>query len=237
VIADTYLERLRFGQPNLDAVSSFVPPALHKHQLAAAQRQIDALLLETAALKHELAQHAESLVKANRFAFHDELTGLPNRRLLKDHFDQAVAHAIRQHDQLLLLFLDLDKFKGVNDRFGHLMADRVLKQVSLRLTSCIRSSDTACRYGGEEFVLLLPDIAGRQQAIAATHKIAAQLAVPYLIDHVPVYLTASIGTSVYPVDGQEYEELLRVADSNMYRQKSAGGIADAQNVVTEAAAA
>ena len=197
-------------------------------QLAAAQRRIDALLLETAALKHELARHAESLAKANRFAFHDELTGLPNRRLLKDHFDQAVAHAIRQHDQVLLLFLDLDKFKGINDRFGHLAADRVLKQVAIRLTSCIRSSDTACRFGGDEFVLLLPDIAGRQQAIAATDKITAQLAVPYVIDLVPVYITASIGTSVYPVDGHEYDELLRVADGNMYQQKSAGDLADAQ---------
>jgi diguanylate cyclase (GGDEF)-like protein len=237
VITEICPGRSLFDAPRLHETGSLVPPAPHEQQLAAAQRQIDALLLETTALKHKLSQHAESLAKANRFAFHDELTGLPNRRLLKDHFDQAVAHAIRQHDQVLLLFLDLDKFKSINDRFGHLTADRVLKQVALRLTSCIRSSDTACRYGGDEFVLLLPDIAGRQQAIAATDKIAAQLAVPYVIDHVPIYLTASIGTSVYPVDGQEHDELLRVADSNMYRQKAGGDIADAQNVVMETAAA
>jgi diguanylate cyclase len=237
VITDIYPGRSLFDLPRPHETGSLVSSALREQQLAAAQRQIDALLLETTALKHELAQLAESLAKANRFAFHDELTGLPNRRLLKDHFDQAVAHAIRQHDQVLLLFLDLDKFKGINDRFGHLAADRVLKQVSLRLTSCIRSSDTVCRYGGDEFVLLLPHIAGSQQAIKATDKVAAQLAVPYVIDHVPIYLTASIGTSVYPVDGHGYDELLRVADSNMYRQKSAGGKVDAQNVVMEAAAA
>lgn len=237
MIRDIRPGRSLFDLPRLDETGPVVSSALREQQLAAAQRQINALLLETAALKHELAQHAESLAKANRFAFHDELTGLPNRRLLKDHFDQAVAHAIRQHDQVLLLFLDLDKFKGINDRFGHLTADRLLKQVALRLTSCIRSSDTACRYGGDEFVLLLPDISGRQQAIAARNKVAAQLAVPYVIDHVPIYLTASIGTSIYPVDGHEYDELLRVADSNMYRRKSAGDVDDAQNVAMEAAAA
>jgi diguanylate cyclase len=116
-------------------------------------------------------------------------------------------------------------------------ADRVLKQVAMRLTSCIRSSDTACRFGGDEFVLLLPDITGRQQAIAATAKITAQLSAPYVIDDVLIYLTASIGTSAYPVDGQEYDELLRVADRDMYREKAAARIAEVQNLIMEPAAA
>jgi diguanylate cyclase (GGDEF)-like protein len=201
-------------------------PGPRQQQLSAAMRQIDALLKQNLALRQNNGLLMKALAKASRFAYRDELTGLASRRLLQDRFDQAVAHAARQHTQVVLLFLDLDKFKGINDAIGHLGADRVLQQAAGRLTSCIRRSDTACRFGGDEFVLLLTDIAGSAQAVAATNKIIAQLAIPYVIDGVPIRVTASVGTATYPVDGERYDELLQAADLTMYRNKARGTTAE-----------
>jgi diguanylate cyclase (GGDEF)-like protein len=98
-------------------------------------------------------------------------------------------------------------------------ADRLLQQVAKRLMACIRSSDTACRFGGDEFVVLLTDIESREQAVAATSKIIAQLAVPYIIDCKPIRMTAAIGMAVYPIDGKRYDDLLQAADFTMYSNK------------------
>ena len=190
-----------------------------QQQPATATELIDALLTLNLELEEEVALLEEALAKANRFAFHDELTGLPNRRLLQDHFDQAVAHATRQQSQVVLLFLDLNRSKGINDALGHVAADGLLRQVAKRLTSCIRSSDTACRFGGDEFVVLLTDIESREQAAAATNKIIAQLAIPYIIDRKPIRMTAAIGMAVYPVDGKRYDDLLQAADFTIYNNK------------------
>jgi diguanylate cyclase (GGDEF)-like protein len=196
-------------------------PASGQQQLATAIRQIDALVKLNLVLREETALLVDALARASRFAYHDELTGLPNRRLLQDHFNQAVARAVRQHNHVVLLFLDLNRFKRINDAIGHLGGDRLLQQVAGRLTSCIRSSDTACRFGGDEFVVLLTDIGLRHQAAAATNKIIAQLAIPYVIDGTPIRMRASIGMATYPVDGKDYDELLRFADFTMYRNKVA----------------
>lgn len=190
-----------------------------QQQPATATEQIDALLTLNRELKKEVALLKEALAKANRFAFHDELTGLPNRRLLQDHFDQAVTRAVRQQSHVVLLLLDLNQFKGINDAHGHVAADRLLQQVAKRLMACIRSSDTACRFGGDEFVVLLTDIESREQAVAATSKIIAQLAVPYSIDCKPIRMTAAIGMAVYPIDGKRYDDLLQAADFTMYSNK------------------
>ena len=203
-----------------------------QQQLVAATEQIDALLTLNLQLKEEVALLKGALTKVNRFAFHDELTGLPNRRLLQDHFDQAVARATRQHSQVVVLFLDLNQFKGINDAIGHVAADRLLQQVAKRLSSCIRGSDTACRFGGDEFVILLTDIESREQAVAATNKIIAQLAIPYIIDRKPIRMTAAIGMAVYPVDGKRYDELLQAADFTMYGNKAC--TATAQHVAKAA---
>ena len=197
-------------------------PGTRLDQSSAAQRQIDALLKLNALLKEETALLAASLTTACRFAFHDELTNLPNRRLLQDHFDLAAAQGKRHHKQVLLLFLDLDGFKDINDVHGHSTGDRLLQQVASRLTACIRSSDTACRYGGDEFVVLLPDVESRDQAIAVTTKIRAQLALPYAIDGTPIRVTASIGMATYPIDGEDCRELIKAADMAMYRDKGRG---------------
>lgn len=196
-----------------------VEPGPDQQRLDAALRQIDTLLILNALLKEESTLLVESLAKARKFAYHDALTGLPNRRLLLDHFTEAVARAARQHLQAVLLFLDLDDFKRINDTFGHAAADRLMQQFASRLTACIRSSDTACRYGGDEFVVLLPDIAGPEQAVAATEKIHSQLATPYIIGGTMIRMTASIGMAIYPIHGKDCVELIEAADMAMYCDK------------------
>jgi diguanylate cyclase (GGDEF)-like protein len=212
---DTYLTRsATSAHADIGLASASEPPTR-----AEAVRQNGALLKLNRALTEELALLTEALAKANRCAFHDELTGLPNRRLLLDHFEMAVARAARKHNHVALLFIDLDGFKNINDSFGHLAADSLLQQVAARLASCIRSYDTACRYGGDEFVVLLPHIDCHEQAIAAQHKIVARLSSPYLIDRTPVKMTASTGLALYPIDGQNCTELLKVADHAVYHRK------------------
>lgn len=195
-------------------------PAPQEQQLAAASRKIDQLRKLNRALRIEKALLRDALAKANRWACHDELTGLPNRHLLRDHFNHAVARAARQHNHVVLLFVDLNGFKRINDAIGHLGGDRLLQQVAERLKACIRSSDTACRFGGDEFVVLLTDIGLEYPEAAATDKIIRQLAAPYLIDGTTIRMRASIGVATYPVDGKNYYELLRFADFTMYRNKA-----------------
>jgi diguanylate cyclase len=190
-----------------------------RERLKAALCRIDALETEGLLLKHQAALLQRTLVQARRFAYHDELTGLPNRRLLVDRYNQAVALAARRKRRVALLFLDLDGFKHVNDVHGHAAGDSILKQFAMRLRACIRTSDTACRYGGDEFVVLLPELEGRESAVAAAEKIRDRLAIPYVVDGAEIVVTASIGVAVYPVDGREYGDLIRVTDGFMYRDK------------------
>jgi diguanylate cyclase (GGDEF)-like protein len=191
-----------------------------RERLRLALSRIDALESEGLLLKHQVALLQRAIAQARQSAYHDELTGLPNRRLLLDRYNQAVALAARQHRLVALLFLDLDDFKRVNDTHGHTAGDRILQQVAARLHASIRAADTACRYGGDEFVVLLPELEGRRNALAAARKIRARLAVPYIIDGTEITVTASIGVAVYPVDGSEYGDLMRVTDGFMYRDKA-----------------
>ena len=162
----------------------------------------------------------EAVAKAQRFAYHDELTGLPNRHLLLDRFKLAVALAARHDHHVALLFLDLDRFKHVNDTLGHSVGDKLLQQVAVRLVACLRASDTACRYGGDEFVVLLPELGGKDGAVVVADHIRAHLAAPYLIDGAEITMTASLGIAMYPVDAHAYDDLLRVSDRAMYRDKA-----------------
>lgn len=195
-------------------------PAASRQARDAAQREIEALRQQGSLLAQRVALLAQEVARARQFAYHDELTGLPNRRLLLDRYDQAVAVAARQHRQVALLFLDLDGFKTVNDTYGHAAGDSVLQQVAARLCACIRASDTACRYGGDEFVILLPQYEGQESAAAVTEKVHAHLAAPCVVDGTAISVTASIGMAIYPVDGHEYGDLMQVTDRAMYRNKA-----------------
>jgi len=149
----------------------------------------------------------------------DEVTSLPNRGLLREHFNRAAARAVRQHKQVALLFLDLGGLKN-GRTLPYTTGDTLLRQVGARLVACIRASDTACRLGGDEFVILLPELERQEHAGVVAEKIRARLAPPYLVDGVTVEVKASIGMAMYPVDAQEWGDLMRRAEVAMRLDQS-----------------
>lgn len=154
-------------------------------------------------------------------AYHDALTGLPNRTALAARFFHAAALARRHHRQVALLFVDLDNFKDVNDAMGHEAGDQLLINLSRMLLSCVRKTDTVCRYGGDEFVVMLSEIERLNHPERMAGKLRRAVSEPGLLEGYRSTLTLSIGISVYPDDGIELEELLRKADAAMYERKGA----------------
>jgi diguanylate cyclase (GGDEF)-like protein/PAS domain S-box-containing protein len=161
-------------------------------------------------------------LKMTRLAQYDFLTDLPNRLLLNDRITQAIALSRRHGKHLAVLFLDLDGFKHINDSLGHEIGDKVLQLVAQRLVACVRTSDTISRHGGDEFVILLSEIAEAGDAAISAKKILAALAMPHAISERNVHLSASIGISIYPQDGHDADTLLKNADTAMYQAKGAG---------------
>ena len=155
-------------------------------------------------------------------AYHDQLTGLANRILFKDHLDLAIAQAKRNQKMLAVMFLDLDRFKVVNDTLGHVIGDSLLKKVASRLKACLREGDTLARQGGDEFTLLLPQIEDREDAIRTVEKMIKSFDVPFQIDGHELYVTISIGVALYPVDGESIDILIKNADIAMYDSKAKG---------------
>jgi diguanylate cyclase (GGDEF)-like protein len=190
-----------------------------RRDFALAQVKLEELVADRASLlaKIEILEHG--IRSVHRIAHHDEVTGLPSRRLLEDRYAMAVARSTRQRDNVALLFIDIDGFKNINDRFGHLAGDRILQQVGVRLLASIRASDTACRYGGDEFVVLLSDNHDRADAVSTANKIRKRLSVPLKVDSQTLRLSVSIGIAMYPPDGPELSSMLRAADADMYRTK------------------
>jgi diguanylate cyclase (GGDEF)-like protein len=195
--------------------------AVTERRFAAALRQIERMRRRGALYAQQVALLEESVAKAQHVAYRDELTGLPNRHVLFDRFNQAAILAARHDKHFALLFIDLDGFKYVNDTLGHSAGDQLLKQVATRLVGGIRTSDTVCRYGGDEFVVLLAELGGREDALAVANSLRAQLAAPYLVAGVSITITTSLGVGVYPVDAHGYLDLIHVSDAAMYRHKSA----------------
>jgi diguanylate cyclase (GGDEF)-like protein len=203
-----------------DLMSLRLALAATERRFAAALRQLERMRRRDAFYEQQVALLQEAAAKAQRFAYHDELTGLPNRHLLVDRFNQAVALAARHDKHVALLFLDLDRFKEINNTLGHSAGDQLLKQVAIRLVDSIRSSDTACRYGGDEFVVLLVDLNGKEGALAVANSLRVRLEAPYLIDGASITITTSLGIAVYPVDARRYGDLIHVSDLAMYRHKA-----------------
>ena len=155
-------------------------------------------------------------------AEHDVLTGLPNRKVLKDRVSQAIALAPRHGKNVAVLFLDLDGFKHVNDSLGHPTGDKLLQSVAKRLAECVRGSDTVSRQGGDEFVVLLSEVAQSEDAAISARRILQAVAEPHSIDQHHLHITTSIGVSVYPEDGTDAETLIKNADTAMYQAKENG---------------
>jgi len=198
--------------------------------LASKVRELQTALRVTRELREANLRLSEDLSTLQRkgeqlraLAYHDDLTGLPNRRLLRDRLHQALAQALRYDRQVALLLLDLDGFKSVNDRLGHGAGDRLLIAVAERLSACVRAADTVCRYGGDEFVIMLPAVERRSMAQAVVAKMQQRLSEPYQIDDVDVRMGASLGVVFYPTEGRTPDELLQRADDALYRAKAARG--------------
>ena len=155
-------------------------------------------------------------------AYHDALTGLPNRRLFRDRLTVALAHARRLKHPLAVMFLDLDRFKVVNDTLGHSVGDEFLKAVAMRLQSTLREEDSVARMGGDEFTVLLADLKTSNDAAKIAQKVLDTVAQPLPIEGTELFLTTSIGIALFPSDGDTAEALLANADHAMYRAKDAG---------------
>ena len=164
----------------------------------------------------------EREAELHRRAYYDELTGLPNRQLCMDRLDQALAHARRADETVAVLFVDLDRFKLVNDSVGHAGGDEVLREAARRLKRCVREIDTLARLGGDEFLVLLPEIQGTNNVRLMAERILAELARPFNLGSSEVFLSGSVGAAAFPGDGRTAEELIHKADTAMYGAKESG---------------
>lgn len=155
-------------------------------------------------------------------ATHDPLTGLVNRMFFNEELSRSVMEMYRTRQKLSVMFLDLNKFKDVNDSYGHAVGDRLLMEVSKRIVNCVRKHDTVARLGGDEFTLIVPQISHKEDAVKIARKIADEIEQPFFIDEHLIHTSVSIGIAIYPEDGKDTKTLLINADSAMYRAKENG---------------
>ena len=161
----------------------------------------------------------EQRLNAQHMAHHDGLTGLPNRQALMLRLHDAIAESFSKQSLMALMFIDIDDFKRVNDSHGHCTGDKLLTAVASRISSCMRSTDLVCRYGGDEFVVVLSDVSEASIAVHISEKLRGNINGCYAIDGEQLLIGASIGLAFYPTDGEQSESLLNSADASMYRDK------------------
>ena len=178
------------------------------------------LLLQSHA---DLGQQVAAEQARNQLAYHDALTGLPNRRLLEDRAEQALAQARRDGTVLTVMYLDLDRFKPINDALGHAVGDHLLQQAAARMSETLREADTVARVGGDEFVILVRGLDLDVDLARVTQKLIDALSAPIAIDGHNLQISASVGCARFPLDGQDITTLLRHADIAMYAAKRGGG--------------
>ena len=165
---------------------------------------------------------AAALARLAQLAQYDYLTGLPNRALFRERLDRALARARRNDTAAALLFMDLDRFKTVNDTLGHNYGDQLLKETAQRLQGCLRKVDTVARWGGDEFTVILESLPQRSGASIVAQKLIDALAAPFQLDEHELFVTTSIGIAIYPSCGEDPETLTNHADAAMYRAKEQG---------------
>ncbi len=187
---------------------------------AAPIRDRDGRVIGAVIVFHDIGAARALSLRMSHLAQHDVLTGLPNRLLLTDRLDRAVASARRLGSLLAVLFIDLDRFKSINDSLGHPTGDQVLQSVASRLVAGVRRSDTVSRHGGDEFVVLLTQVTSAGDARLGADNLCAAIAAPHRIEGSDLYLTASAGVGVYPADGTDAESLLKRADLELLHAKA-----------------
>ena len=189
---------------------------------------ITRVLDESGAVSHyvgvfsDVTERKASESRVRYLSEHDFLTGLPNRFLFQDRVSQAIVHCVRHGGRLAILFLDLDRFKAVNDSHGHEVGDRLLKEVGERLRVAVRAADTVCRQGGDEFLVLVEGIDHPEDAAHVAEKLIENIGAPVDIDGHRISVTPSIGIALYPEDGRDMQTLIRAADTAMYQAKEHG---------------
>jgi diguanylate cyclase (GGDEF)-like protein len=188
--------------------------------LVIAWRTLRNVGLKSAQISEQMMELERSRAALREEATHDPLTGLANRRLFYDRLQQAIRHAQRYGGKVCILYVDLDRFKEINDRHGHHVGDAVLTEVAKRLTSSIRGSDSVARLGGDEFAVLLEGVQGREDCLAVGHTIEQAVNAETGFFGLGVEIAASIGLAIYPDDGADEDALIRAADAAMYRVKS-----------------
>jgi diguanylate cyclase (GGDEF)-like protein/PAS domain S-box-containing protein len=179
-------------------------------------------IINYVAVFSDITKRKEAEAHIEHLAHYDSLTHLPNRALFADRLRHALIAGVRNNKKSALLFLDLDKFKSVNDTMGHLSGDMLLQLVADRLKTCVRESDTVCRHGGDEFMILLPEVGGPKDAERVASKIIAAMEAPYQIGEKKLVISFSIGISICPDDAGDEETMIKHADDAMYLAKDSG---------------
>lgn len=174
------------------------------------------------AIFSDISEHKKSRERIDFLAHHDSLTELPNRALLNDRLEMAINTARRRREKVGLLFIDLDRFKNINDSLGHAAGDQILRQTAARLTGAVRNDDTVARLGGDEFVVLLPRVRDERSLAEVAIKLREEVLKPYVIEDMPLHISPSIGIAVYPDDGDTPSALIKNADAAMYLAKEKG---------------
>jgi len=185
-------------------------------------RNIQGKVVHFVAVHEDITDKKQSEAHIHYMAYYDTLTNLPNRSLFYDRLQHELVHAHRNGQMLGVMFLDLDRFKVINDTMGHTSGDQALKAVAERLKGCVRESDTVSRWGGDEFIFIITNITQPQDVAFIAHKIFNEMSSPFQLEERKVYITPTIGIAVYPLDASDAENLIKKADTAMYHGKERG---------------
>jgi diguanylate cyclase (GGDEF)-like protein/PAS domain S-box-containing protein len=216
---------VRSEQPLLDIEEFVVQPSGRQKWLSTSKvplRNAAGEVIGIVGISRDVTDRKQAEAQVQYMAHHDPLTGLANRFLLVERMGQAIAKAEREARSVSVVFIDLDRFKGINDNLGHNAGDVLLRAVAQRMVGCVRATDTVARLSGDEFVILLEDDDDQSRALSVVERLLVDIAEPVAICGHPVRVSCSIGVAIFPKDGTDYDTLLTNADLAMYRAKQKG---------------